>query len=98
MKRVFLFAAAISLSGCAYPTSSVEQGAVQSRLIFSAAPVGTSISVDGRERGLQTRAKPLVVDVDPGKHMVEESISGQVVFRAEYYVGAGSTVEVRSPK
>jgi hypothetical protein len=98
MKKLIACHVALALGACAYPTSSIEQGAAQGRLRFADAPVGAQILVDGRGYGARTGADPVFVEVDQGKHVVEETSGGQVLFHAEYDVGAGATVEVRSPR
>ena len=98
MKRLTIVLAVACLGGCAYPSSSVNQGTPEGHLVFRDSRVGESIQVDGRPRGARSGAEALVVDVDPGRHLVEEIDNGTIVFHAEYYVGAGSSIEVRSPK
>ena len=96
MKYLTLCIAALALCGCAYPTSSIEQGSEPGHLRFSDSPIGAQISVDGQSRGVRADAQPLVLDVAPGKHSVEEVANGQVLFHRDYDVGAGSTLEIRT--
>lgn len=86
--------AALALAGCAYPVSSISQGSEPGHLRF-AGPAGLSIRVDGQDRGGLQDAKPIVVDVAPGRHLVEEMSQGRAVLRREYEVGVGSTVDVK---
>ena len=94
MKTSILILAALSLCGCAYPTSSIEQGSEPGHLRFVDAPIGASISIDGQARGVTNAKGPTVIDVRPGKHMVEEMVGGRIVFQRDYEVGAGSTIEI----
>jgi hypothetical protein len=94
MKVLIAPIAALLLAGCAYPVSSIGQGADPGHLRF-AGPAGLSIRVDGQDRGALQDAKPIVVDVAPGRHTVEEVSAGRVVLHREYEVGAGSTIDVR---
>jgi hypothetical protein len=95
-KTMSICAALLALAGCAYPTSTVEQGAERGHLRFTDAPVGAQVRVDGQARGARTGADVLVVDVEPGKHLIEETSDGRILVHADFEVGAGSTVEVRS--
>ena len=95
MKVLALAVAAVALSGCAYPTSSISQGAETSHFRL-AGPLGAMISVDGRPRGsVEDVKKPLIVDVDAARHVVEVTVGGRVTLHREYEIGAGSTVEIR---
>lgn len=98
MKYLMFAMVTLALAGCAYPTSSIEQGADRGQLSFVDLPVGAAISVDGQQRGVQSSTSAIVVSVEAGKHAVEEAIDGHVSYHADYYVGAGSVVEVRSTK
>jgi len=81
------------LTGCAYPTSSISQGAEAGHLRFSA-PVGATIRIDGQARGAIAADHPVIVDVTPGKHRVEEIMGDRPLFDRNYEIGAGSTVEI----
>jgi hypothetical protein len=94
MRAFILAALALILAGCTYPTSSIEQGAEAGHLKFADGPIGTSLLIDGRERGVRSDGKPVILDVAPGKHVVQEVVGGRVLLHREYDVGAGSTVEV----
>ncbi len=85
-----LFAAGL-LVGCAYPQSSIEQGAPTGHLRFVGPPGGV-IRIDGADHGA-IGDHPVVVDVAPGRHVVSEIIGGKTIDR-DYEVGAGSTVEI----
>lgn len=94
MKIAATSLAALSLGGCAYPVSSISQGVEAGHLRF-VGPAGLAIRVDGEDRGALPDTRPLIVDVSPGRHLVEEISSGRVVLHREYEIGAGSTVEVK---
>jgi len=96
MKFLVICAATLALYGCTYPASSIEQGSESGHLRFSDSPIGAQISVDGQPHGARTDAQPLVFDVAPGKHSIEEIENGQVLFQRDYEVGAGSTLEIRT--
>ena len=94
MKTSILILAALSLCGCAYPTSSIEQGSEPGHLRFVDAPVGALISIDGQLSGGINTKGPTLIAVRPGKHTVEEVVDGRIVFRREYEVDAGSKIEI----
>ncbi len=94
MRSLVLGASALILAGCAYPTSSIEQGTEAGHLKFTDGPIGASIVIDGHERGVRSNSKPITLDVAPGKHVVQELVDGRVLFHREYDVGAGSTLEI----
>jgi hypothetical protein len=86
--------AACALEGCAYPSSSINQGAEQGHLRF----VGSgevNIAIDGKDRGPIMLSPPTVIDVSPGKHLVSASRGSQMLFKREYEVGASSTIDIR---
>ena len=96
MKLILLCAAALTLCGCAYPTSSIEQGVELCHLRFIDSPIGAQIIVDGRLVGVRTDDHPVLADVAPGKHVIDEVSNGQALVHREYDVGAGSTLEIRT--
>jgi hypothetical protein len=100
MKYLIISMIVLALAGCAgpYVATSVEQGTAQGTLRFADVPIGALILVDGKQRASRLGEEPVVVEVEPGKHLVEETNNRQIQFHSEYYVGAGSTVEVRSVK
>ncbi|HTK35552.1 MAG TPA: hypothetical protein VL358_09735 [Caulobacteraceae bacterium] len=94
MKIAAISLAALSLAGCAYPVSSIGQGAEAGHLRF-VGPAGLAVRVDGQDRGALADTRSLIVDVSPGRHLVEEISSGRVVLHREYEIGTGSTVEIK---
>jgi hypothetical protein len=96
MKALTIGIVALALCSCTYPTSSIDQGSEPGHLRFSDSPIGAQVSIDGQFRGARTDAAPLMFDVPPGKHTIEEVANGQVLFHREYDVGAGSTLEIRT--
>jgi hypothetical protein len=86
--------AACGIEGCAYPTSSIDQGAEQGHLRF----IGSgevNIAIDGTDRGLIMLSPPTIIDVAPGKHAISASHGSQVLFKRDYEVGSGSTIDIR---
>jgi hypothetical protein len=81
------------LAGCAYPTSTITQGADTGRLKFTGPP-GAGIRIDGRDRGIVSKDSPLIVDVPAGRHRIEEIIEGRSILDRNYEVGAGSTLDI----
>ena len=94
MKKAFLALIALSLSGCAYPNSAIEQGLQTGHLRFTSAPAGALISIDGQDRSAVSAKGPTLIDVPPGKHNVVETVDGRVVLHRDYEVGAGATIEL----
>jgi hypothetical protein len=82
------------LMGCAYPQSSIEQGVQLGHLRF-VGPAGSDVRVDGQGRGTVPVQDGLVIDVAPGRHVVEQAAGGRVILHREYEVGAGSTINIR---
>jgi len=95
MKILISCVTALALCGCAYPTSSIEQGSELGHLRFVDGAIGAEVIIDGRARGARKDVHPIVYDVAPGKHVIEEVANGQVLLHREYDVGAGSTLDIR---
>lgn len=89
-----LTALILTLGGCAYPTSSIEQGAAQSNLRLINAPIGAQVLVDGRKVGERTKTRADDFPVSAGHHLVEIMVGESVNSKREYFVGAGSIVEI----
>jgi hypothetical protein len=85
----------LALSGCAYPTSSIEQDTPPGHLKIVDAPPGARLVVDGRVIGERTGAKADTYAVSTGPHTIEETMDGRVILHREYMVGAGSTIEIK---
>jgi hypothetical protein len=97
MKRLLLAAIATLVAGCAYPVSTVQQGAEQSALFVPNAPAGAVVEVDGMSLGAAIAAdgkKPAILPVTAGKHRVVVRGVGGPLFDKDIYVGAGSKVAV----
>lgn len=97
MKRLSVLALAALLAGCAYPVSTIQQGAEQSALFVPNAPVGAMVEVDGRILGPAIAAdgkKAAILPVSAGKHRVVVKGANGSLFDKEIYVGAGSKVAV----
>jgi hypothetical protein len=80
-------------AGCAYPASSINQGTEAGHLKF-AGPAGATIRIDGVVHGALAKDHPVVVDVPPGRHRVEEIIGDRSILDRNYEVGAGSTLDI----
>ncbi len=85
--------AGASLCGCAYPASSISQGAEDGHLRFQG-PAGARIRIDSQDRGVIADGRATVIDVSPGRHRVEESAGGHKIVDQPYEVGAGSTLDI----
>jgi hypothetical protein len=93
VRFLFPLLLAASLAGCAYPASSIGQGAEAGHLRFTGQP-GAEIRVDGQARGVIVADRPTVVDVQPGKHRVEELMGGRSLLDRNYEIGAGSSLDI----
>jgi hypothetical protein len=95
MNISFLTAAllACGLAGCAYPASSINQGTEAGHLKF-AGPPGATIRIDGVVRGAVAKDQPVTVDVQPGRHRIEEIVGDRSILDRNYEVGAGSTLDI----
>jgi hypothetical protein len=87
-------ALAVSAGGCVYPTSSTQQGGVNSSLSFAGLPGSASISVDGAPVGTAADYAAKVLAVAPGTHRVIVKNGGQTLVDRDVYVGRDSTVKV----
>lgn len=76
--------------GCAYPTSTVEQGTLPGQIFFQYAPVNSRVILDGRDVGIATvyDGNSAVLSVTPGPHHVEIVLGGQTIYDQEIYVGS----------
>ena len=101
MKPIAVLTLALTLCGCAYPVTSIDQGSAPAVLYVPIAPPGAALIVDGLPSGLASAfngKNDAVLPVAPGKrHVVVRTASG-VVFDKHIYVGAGSKVAVEIVK
>ena len=97
MKKAILILPLFGLVACAYPTSTVEQRTPSAHIRLSKAPLGATVSVDGSVVGYRSEDKVDIVDVAPGRHLVQVSSGGQVLSAKEYFFGPGSTVDLEAP-
>ena len=94
-KAICAFAALAMLCGCAYPTSSIQQG-VRTELYVPHAPADARLAVDGKAMGPTTSSngKALSYQVEPGTHTVLITGSNGPLLQKSVYVGAGSRLAV----
>jgi hypothetical protein len=85
---------ALSVGGCAYPTSKTEQGVVSSSLSFAGLPPSASISINGSAIGTVADYTASLLAVSPGTHRVKVQSGGRVLVDRDFYVGRDSTVKV----
>jgi hypothetical protein len=85
------------LTGCTYPTQTIEQGTASGHLSFTGAPAGTRIAVDGNDVGAAEYfdGAKHVLDVTPGTHRVVARTGGQVIYDNQVYVGSDSKLSIR---
>ncbi|AYG95389.1 hypothetical protein D8I30_09530 [Brevundimonas naejangsanensis] len=99
--RALIFAAVIGLSvaGCAtaYPTSTVSQGTPDGRLWFSGAPAGARVVIDGVDAGEAAAfdGRAAILEVTPGRHVVEVVAAGTPIHSQTVMVGAGSRIQIK---
>jgi hypothetical protein len=88
----------VLVAGCALPTGQTVSKNENPGLLFSGAPEGTIIFVDGIERGHASKySKKLALAVIPGRHIVELRSEGEVVHREEIFVSGGAIRTITIP-
>jgi hypothetical protein len=87
------------LSGCAYPMSSVMQGADGGSLFFPRAVAGVRVFVDGTDMGEATTydGQLNVLGVAVGPHRVALRQGGTILYDRQVYVGAASRLAIEVP-
>ena len=99
MKRLILLVlGGLSLSACAYPQSTIEQGLAPGVFRIQEAPLGTVVLIDGRMVGQRTKATSDDFSVSPGLHTVEERFGDQMLLRKPYSLDAGAIIIVANLK
>ncbi len=98
MKNLVPVLALFALAGCAYPHSTVVQQTPGARVHLSNAPLGAAVTVDGQIAGYRTEKKLDIMDVQPGRHLIQITSGGRVLMSKEYFFGAGSIVEIGVPQ
>ncbi len=99
MNRTLLIVPLLALTGCAnYPASTIEQQTPAAHLRIARAPLGAAVTVDGRPAGYRSDKKFDLIEISPGRHIVQVSDGGRVLSSKEYFIGVGSTVEIGAPE
>lgn len=85
-------------AGCALPTGQTVSKNENPGLLFSGAPGGAIVFVDGIERGRASKySDKLALAVIPGRHVVELRSQGEVVHREEIFVSGGAIRTITVP-
>lgn len=94
---VALVVGSVTLAGCAYPVSSVVQGAPASAIYFPNAEPGTLIYVDGASAGeaIGYDGKKAVLVVSTGMHHVVLRRGEINTYDGSVFVGSGSRISIR---
>jgi hypothetical protein len=88
----------VLVAGCALPTGQTISKNENPGLLFSGAPAGAMIFVDGVERGHASKySEKLALAVIPGRHVVELRSEGEVVYREEVFVSGGAIRTITVP-
>lgn len=100
MKRLICAAVlGLSAAACApsYPASTVSQGAQDGRLWFSGAPAGARVLIDGVDAGEAALfdGRKAILEVAPGRHVVEVVAAGTPIHAETVMVGAGSRTQIK---
>jgi hypothetical protein len=103
MLKIFRVGAIVLVSlvaaACAYPLSTVEQGASASSLSFSNAPADAHVWIDGMDAGLAATydGRKSVLTVKVGRHQVIVKSGAAALFDKSVYVGPGARIDVKVP-
>jgi hypothetical protein len=91
--------AVLLLSACAYPMSSVMQGADGGSLFFPRAAAGVRVYVDGTDMGeaIVYDGQKNVLGVAVGPRRVALRQGGTTLYDRQVYVGAGSRLAIEVP-
>ncbi len=93
MRNLLVWTAAMLLTGCALPQTTVKSGSSQPGLIVKGAPAGSMLYVDGLVMGPATQfdGKPQVLAVLEGVHQVEIRQGTTVVYSEKTFASNGET-------
>jgi hypothetical protein len=93
VRNLIAWTAAILLTGCALPQTTVKTGSSQPGLIVKGAPVGSVLYVDGLMMGPATQfdGQPKVLAVLEGVHQVEVRQGTTVVYSEKTFASNGET-------
>lgn len=88
--------AALFVSACAYPTSSVVQGGTSSAIFFEAFPPGATVTVDGQYVGTVSDfdGADQTLEVAAGTHVVRVTDGAVVLHDKKVYVGRDSALKI----
>jgi hypothetical protein len=90
---------ALLLTGCAYPTSMVEQGASNGSVYFPKVGAGTRVILDGADAGEAASydGKKSVLEVVPGPHRIALRQGSALLYERQIYVGTASKIAIEGP-
>lgn len=90
MKRLAL-ALPLILLACAQPVTVVRAVDDRPRLLVEGAPAGAQLFIDGKGVGdaAAYAGNPGVLLVEPGTHVVEVKVGGNLVFSQKLFFGGG---------
>lgn len=85
------------VASCAYPITTVDQGAESASLYFTGAPPNARVLVDGADAGEAALfdGRRHVLVVSPGRHVVRVMLGDTELYANDIYAGAGVRQEVR---
>jgi hypothetical protein len=93
MKKFIIFSFAISLAGCALPTTTVKTGAQRPMLAVQGAPTGVVLYIDGLSAGAANQYDGLSqkLFIEEGVHHLELRQDTQVLMSQKIYSSNGET-------
>jgi hypothetical protein len=93
MKKIIALAFAVSLAGCALPTTQVKTGAQRPTLVIQGAPIGVVLYVDGLTVGAANQYDGLSqkLFIEEGVHQLELRQGAQVLMSQKIFSSNGET-------